>query len=100
VVQIRPPGFAVTVYPVIAEPPLTAGAVHETATDVSPRTTVTLVGAFGTVAGVIAFEIPAVELSGIALVATTAKVYAVPFVRPVTVHVVGDKSMPTVVEQV
>jgi hypothetical protein len=58
------------------------------------------VGALGTVAGVIAFEIPAVELSGTALVATTAKVYAVPLVKPVTVHVVGDRSIPTVVKQV
>jgi hypothetical protein len=30
VVQVRPPGLDVTVYPVMAAPPLEAGAVHET----------------------------------------------------------------------
>jgi hypothetical protein len=29
-VAVRPPGEAVTVYPVIAEPPLVTGAVHDT----------------------------------------------------------------------
>ena len=44
------PGFEVTVYPVIAEPPLLAGAVNETDACASPETAETFVGASGTVA--------------------------------------------------
>ena len=62
------------------------GAVKLTVAWASPATAVTLVGAPGTVAGVTggleasdAVEFPS------ALVATTVKVYGVPFVKPVTV---------------
>ena len=41
------PGFEVTVYPVIGEPPLDEGAVNETVACVSPGTAVTPVGAPG-----------------------------------------------------
>jgi len=51
VVQVRPPGDEVTVYPVIAEPPLLDGADHETVTCEVPNTPDTPVGASGTVAG-------------------------------------------------
>jgi hypothetical protein len=32
VVQVRPPGVAMTVYPVMGEPPVDAGAAHDTVT--------------------------------------------------------------------
>jgi len=51
VVQLRPPGDEVTVYPVIADPPVSAGAVHETVTDVSPNSPMTVVAAPGGPAG-------------------------------------------------
>jgi hypothetical protein len=85
VVTVAPPGEAVTVYPVIAEPPLLAGAVHDTPAWALPAVPPTPVGAPGTVRGVTAAlaadaaEVPA------ALVAVTVNVYAVPLVRPVTV---------------
>jgi hypothetical protein len=44
-----PPGDAVTVYPVIAAPPLEAGAVHDTLTEWLPPTAMTPVGALGLV---------------------------------------------------
>ena len=74
VVAVAPPGLAVTVYPVIAEPPLLAGAVHDTAACPLPATAVTAVGEPGIVVGVTAVlgaeagEVPA------AFVAVTVKV--------------------------
>lgn len=54
-----------------------------------PRVPETAVGAFGTVAGVTEFDgSEGIEFPS-TLVATTVKVYAVPFVRPVTVQVVA-----------
>ena len=74
VVHVKPPGFEVTVYPVIAEPPVVVGANQETVTCPFPRTPVTVLGTPGTVAGVTATE--AVEASELptAFVATTVKV--------------------------
>jgi len=51
VVHENEPGDEVTVYPVIAEPPVLDGADHETTTEESPKTPDTPVGAPGTVAG-------------------------------------------------
>jgi len=51
VVHENEPGEDVTVYPVIAEPPVLDGADHETVTEESPNTPDTPVGAPGTVAG-------------------------------------------------
>ena len=71
----------------IAEPPFEAGAVKVTVAWALPATAVTAVGAPGAVAGadgvteleaVLETEVPT------AFVAATVKVYAVPFVRPVT----------------
>lgn len=45
--HVAPPGDAVTVYPVIALPPLETGAVQETVTADEPAAPVTLVGAPG-----------------------------------------------------
>jgi hypothetical protein len=51
-VPVIPPGDDVTVYPVIAEPPLSAGAEKVTLTDVDDVTVaVPIVGAPGTVLG-------------------------------------------------
>jgi hypothetical protein len=51
-VFVKPPGVEITVYRVIAEPPLSAGAKKETVALVLPKAPVTLVGGSGTVDGV------------------------------------------------
>lgn len=52
VVQVRPLGKLVTVYPVTAAPPLSAGGAQRTRTDVFPACRRTLRGAVGGSAGV------------------------------------------------
>jgi hypothetical protein len=54
VVAAWPPGLAVTVYPVIAEPPSLAGAVQDTTACALPAEAVTAVGAPGAALGVTA----------------------------------------------
>lgn len=49
-VPVAPPGLAVTVYPVIVEPPAEADAVNETVAEVSPAVAVPIVGALGAIA--------------------------------------------------
>jgi hypothetical protein len=71
---------------VIADPPLFVGAVKLTLAEPFPRTPVTAVGAPGTVAGVTAADATDSAPLPTALVACTVNVYAVPFVKPVTVH--------------
>ena len=51
-VAVRPPGLEVTVYPVMAAPPLETGAVKEIAASAFPATAETDVGLPGTVDGV------------------------------------------------
>jgi hypothetical protein len=72
--QVKEPGDEVTVYPVIAEPPVSVGAVHETTTEALPRVPLTAVGEPGTVAGVT--EAEAVEELEVptSFVAVTVKV--------------------------
>jgi len=84
-VPVKEPLSEVAVYLVIAEPPLDAGAVNATVTDVDPAAaTAPIPGAPGTVAGVTgadgadAAEVPP------AFVAAAVNMYAVPFDRPVT----------------
>ena len=78
-----------TLYPVIAEPPSLAGAVHDTTAWAFPGVAATAVGTPGAVLGVVALlasdsgEVP------IALVAVTVNVYAAPLTRPETVAVVA-----------
>ena len=71
----------------IVAPPLDAGVVHATVTDVALATVaVPIVGAPGTVAGVTeadALDKPDVPAEFVAVV---LKKYVVPFVKPVTVH--------------
>ena len=71
VLAVKPPGDDVTVYPVIALPPLETGAVHETVACPSPGVAVTLVGAPGTVAGVTGAEGVDADPVPIAFVAVT-----------------------------
>ena len=89
-VQVIPPGFEVIVYPVIAEPPVLAGALKLTtvAPDVLLDAEV-FVGAPGVVAGVT--DADAVDESERAtpLKAVTTNVYAVPFDSPGTLQEVA-----------
>ena len=74
VVAVTPPGDEMTVYPVIALPPLEAGAVHETNAWRSSGTADTPMGGSGTVAGVTEFDTLEAGLVPRELVAVTAKV--------------------------
>jgi hypothetical protein len=99
VLTVAPPGEVVTVYPVIRDPPVVAGAIHETRAWVLPAMAVTAVGAPGTVLGVtVALAVDATE-DPAALVAVTVNLYAVPLVRPVTVKLdapaAAGRSRPT-----
>jgi len=89
VVATWPPTFEVTVYAVIAEPPFTAGADHETLALPLPVAAATFVGASGTVTGVTELLAVEAELVPTAFDAVTMNVYAVPFVSPVIV--IGDE---------
>jgi hypothetical protein len=76
----------VTVYPVIALPPLsTDGVKLIVAWPLPVDAAVTPVGASGTAAGVALADGAEGTESPFAFVATTVNVYAVPFVNPVTV---------------
>ena len=90
-VAVRPPGEDVTVYPVIAAPPVFAGAVKLTVAPPLLPVAETPVGAPGAMAaGVTADEALEAAPVPMALVAVTVKVYAVPLVSPVTV--IGDEA--------
>jgi hypothetical protein len=71
---------------VIAEPPLDAGAVHDTLDVVSPALAATPVGAPGGPTGVTELDAVDAGPTPTLLVAVTVNVYAVPLVSPVTVH--------------
>jgi hypothetical protein len=73
VVQENPPGNEVTVYPVMALPPLDPGAAQLTIDDASPIVPETPVGAPGTVLGVTLDDVPALEFPA-ALIAITENV--------------------------
>ena len=68
------PGLEVTVYPVIALPPVVPGAKNETLADDTPAVATTPVGEPGTVAGVTATDGAEGAELPTALVATTVKV--------------------------
>jgi hypothetical protein len=76
----------------IALPPLSAGAVQLTTTCVFPDTPVTAVGAPGVVNGVTAVDTTEYVPVPAAFTAAIRNVYAVPFVRPVTVHDAVDET--------
>ena len=99
VLALNPPGNAVTVYPVIADPPLLTGAVQPTTASALPATAVTPVGAPGTVLGVTEVLADDATEDPATLAAVTVNVYAVPFVKPVTVRLAepatAGRSRPT-----
>jgi hypothetical protein len=81
-----PAAKLVTSYPVIAAPPLNAGALQLTVAWPDPAAVAdTLVGASGTVRGVTALESMDCAPVPIAFFAATRNVYAVPFVKLLTV---------------
>jgi hypothetical protein len=73
-VAVNPPVFEVTVYPVIAAPPLFVGAVNVIVACPFPAVALTPVGAFGTVAGTTELLVPEDVLVQTAFVAVTVKV--------------------------
>jgi hypothetical protein len=87
---------AVTVYPVMADPPSVTGAIQVTIAWWLPAVAEGLVGEPGRVAGVTAGEGADGGPSPIALVADTVKVYAVPLIRPVSVCTVPGAVKATV----
>jgi hypothetical protein len=92
----------VTTYPVIAEPPLLAGAVHRTVAAALPGTAAGAVGAPGAAGKVTELEAADATPEPTALRAVTAHVYALPFVSVVTeiglVVLVADLVTPAFVE--
>ena len=77
-VHVAPPGDAVTVYDVIGDPPLLAGATTVTLAVSLPGTTYPIEGASGVVRGVT--EVVAAVEAPAAFTATTVKLYKVPLV--------------------
>ncbi len=94
--HVPPPELAVTVYAVIVDPPLLASALHDTTTCALPLTPLTPVGAPGTATGVTAADAVEAVLVPALFVAVTLNVYAVPFVRPVTVQESASDDHPHV----
>jgi hypothetical protein len=83
------PPLEVTVYEVIAEPPVLPGALKVIVASPLPAVAVPMVGAPGVVAGVTAPLALEAVLVPMVLVAFTVKVYAVPLLNPVIV--MGDE---------
>ncbi len=84
----------------IVAPPLDAGAVQATVTDVALAiVAVPIVGAPGTVAGVTEFDAADATDVPWLFVAVTVNVYAVPVVKPITVIAllhVGEVNVPVI----
>jgi hypothetical protein len=83
-VAVIPPTLEVTVYEVIAEPPLFTGGVNVTTASPLPPVAVPIVGASGVVAGTTELLVAEAMLVPAAFVAVTVKVYVTPLVSPVT----------------
>jgi hypothetical protein len=73
-VAVFAPGNEVTVYPVIAEPPVLAGGVQVAEADALAAVAVPMVGASGTVAGVTELDAADAAPMPAALMARTVKV--------------------------
>jgi hypothetical protein len=80
----------VTVYEVIAGPPVTVGAIKETVAEPLPIKAFTPVGASGLPAGVTEDEVVPVDVP-VELTAVALNVYAVPFVKPRMTHDVAGE---------
>src|SRR5450631_970994 len=89
VVAVLPPGVAVTVYLVIADPPSPAGAVQDTTAWALPTVALAPVGAEGAVGVVPVFRVEAEVAAEVVVypgrVAVTVVVAEAPAARPVTV---------------
>jgi len=86
-VHVNEPGAEITVYELIEAPPVETGAVHDTTDDAfAAPVAPTEVGAPGTDDGTTGTDATDAALVPDAFVAVTLKVYAMPLVRPVTVH--------------
>jgi len=79
-------GCAETEYEVIADPPVDDGASQVTRADASREVATTEVAAPGAAAGTTTPDGTDVAPEPTSFTAATVNVYAVPFVRPVTVH--------------
>ena len=86
--HVAPVGEEVTVYDVIAAPPLSVGAVNVTFIELPELVALTSLGAFETVAGVSDDDADDKADSPAVVIALTLKVYGAPFVNPVIVQVV------------
>ena len=84
VVAVMLPGSEVTVYKVIGEPPLDAGAFQVMLACPFPAVATIPVGELGMVTGVMEFDDPDAGLVPTLSVAVTLNVYSVPLVRPVS----------------
>ena len=73
-VHVLPPGDEVTLYAVIAAPPVEGGACQDTVACALPPTAETVVGALGTVAGTTALDADDAVPVPTLFVATTLKV--------------------------
>jgi len=88
------------VYPVIAEPPSEAGAVHDTTADAFPATANTPVGAPGAVTGAwitqVKLALPLAEVPSVAVTATVElpAVLGVPEISPVPVLMTRPAGRP------
>ena len=84
-VAVKLPGDDVTVYEVMTDPPVDAGALHETVDCPFPADALTLVGLPGTVIGVTGEDATDASEFPILFTAITVNVYVDPLVRPVIV---------------
>ncbi len=79
---VKPPGFEVAVYPVMAEPPSSGGAVHETAAEFTPSLALMLVGGPGTVDTVMLLDGDEVAPTTWLFEGVTVNGYETPLVSP------------------
>jgi hypothetical protein len=91
--------FRNTLYPVMAEPPLLAGADQEIVALLSPPVTATERGDSDTVAGVAGLKVPHSPIPA-DVMAAIRNVYVVPFVSPRTTYDVPEASRVRVVQLV
>ena len=95
-VHENPPGIETTVNIVITEPPVTAGATHETTLEpFRPEVAVTDVGAPGTPRGTPEPDGRDTTEEPNTLEATTVNEYMTPFVNPTIVQVVSEVTQVT-----
>jgi hypothetical protein len=88
--DVFPVAYAVTVYPLIADPRDSSGSSHRTVTAALPAVATTFIGAVGAAFTEALVEADEATEEPAALVATTLKVYELPATKLfVTLHVVA-----------